>query len=228
MKTRAYVSILIGVILAGTLVAPASHAAKKKKAGPVVVGTDEAGDWGCNQDCTLAPLGDALGQDLIELSIAPLDKATLNFVFKLTSLPAPGGVPEASRYNWDFTVNGEAFQLTGAFTEYARGICNPNVTGSCPPPRDPGSAPFFLRQGPCNVGAECTEVALFHAAFDSAAGTITVPIPLETIGAKPGSKIGPGVTTFGGTAYAAPGVFVSNTAAPADVLTATATYKVPK
>jgi hypothetical protein len=228
MKTRAYVSILIGVVLAATFVAPASQAAKKKKAGPVVVGTDEAGDWGCNQDCTLAPLGDALGQDLIELSIAPLDKATLNFVFKLTSLPAPGGVPEASRYNWDFTVNGEAFQLTGAFTEYARGICNPNVTGSCPPPRDPGSSPFFLRQGPCNVGAECTEVALFHAAFDSAAGTITVPIPLETIGAKPGSKIGPGVTTFGGTAYAAPGVFVSNTAAPADVLTATATYKVPK
>ena len=89
MKTRAYVSILIGVILAATLVAPASHAAKKKKAGPVVVGTDEAGDWGCNQDCTLAPLGDALGQDLIELSIAPLDKATLNFVFKLKQLAGP-------------------------------------------------------------------------------------------------------------------------------------------
>jgi hypothetical protein len=230
MKTRAYVSLLVGVVLAAMLVAPATHAAKKKpkKSGPVVVGTDEAGDWGCNQDCTLAPLGDALGQDLTEISIAPLDKATLNFVFKLNSLPPVGGVPEASRYNWDFTVDGEAFQLTGAFTEYARGICNPNVTGSCPPPRDPGSAPFFLRQGPCNVGAECTEVALFHAVFDGATATITVPIPLETIGAKPGSQIGPGVTSFGGTAYAAPSAFVSNTAAPADILTATITYKVPK
>ena len=78
------------------------------------------------------------------------------------------------------------------------------------------------------MGAEYTEVALFHAAFDSAAGTITVPIPMETIGAKPGSKIGPGVTSFGGTAYAAPAAFVTNTSAPADVLTTTTTYKVPK
>jgi hypothetical protein len=78
------------------------------------------------------------------------------------------------------------------------------------------------------VGAECTEVALLHGAFDTAAGTITVPIPLETIGGKPGSKIGPGVTSFGGTAYAAPSAFVSHTAAPADVLVATITYKVPK
>ena len=91
MKTRAYIALLVGVIAAATLVAPASHAAKKKpkKSGPVVVGTDEVGDWGCNQDCNLAPLGDALGQDLTEISIAPLDKTTLNFIFKLNAACRP-------------------------------------------------------------------------------------------------------------------------------------------
>ena len=232
MKARAYISILVGVLLAATLVAPAGHAAKAKKkkkpAGPVVVAVDETADWGCNQDCGLAPFGDGLGQDLVEASLTMADPATLNFVFQLNSLPAPGGVPEFSRYNWDFTVDGTAFQLTGGFTEYLRGICNPNVTGSCPPPRDPGQAPFFIRQGPCNVGAECTEVALVSATFDSAAATITVPVPLETLGAKPGSKVAPGVSSLGGTIYAAPAAFVSYADLPNDTMIATKTYKIPK
>ena len=51
-------------------------------------------------------------------------------------------------------VEGNAWQLTGGFTEFIRGICNPLHTESCPPPQNPGMQPFFLRPGPCTVGAD--------------------------------------------------------------------------
>lgn len=219
---------LLVLALVAALGAPSGLAAAKgkTKSGPQVVGTDVAGDWGDNADSTLAPLGAALGQDLVEASIAMADMSTVNFIIKVSGLPSTGGAPEISRYNWDFTVDGTAFQLTGAFTEYLRGICNPNVTNSCPPPRDPGSAPFFLRQGPCNVGAACEEVALVHATFDAATGTITIPVPIEALGAKPGSKIGPGVSSLGMPIYAAMAVFVTQASLPNDQMMVSGTFVV--
>jgi hypothetical protein len=226
---------LLVLALVAAFIAPSGLAAakgKKKPAGPLVVGTDPAGDWGTNVDPTIGPAGDALGQDLVEASIAMADAKTVNFIFKVNALPPSGGVPEVSRYNWDFNVNGEAFQLSGAFTEYARGVCNPNMTNGCPAggatPRDPGSAPFFIRQGSCLVGEECFDRGLFHGTFDSATGTITVPIPLEVIKAKPGSKIGPSPSSLGMSIYAAPAAFVSNAALPHDQLLVSGTFVVPK
>lgn len=91
-----------------------------------------------------------------------------------------------------------------------------------------GSAPFFIRQGPCNVGAACEEVALVHANFDAATGTITIPVPLETIDAKPGSKIGPAPSSLGMSIYAAAAVFVTYADLPNDQMTVTGTFVVPK
>ena len=42
--------------------------------------------------------------------------------------------------------------MSGNFTDYARGICYPAHTNTCPPPKDPGQQPFFIRQGPCTIG----------------------------------------------------------------------------
>jgi hypothetical protein len=227
MKTKISISILMAVCLVGALVLPGLAAAKgKKKSGPQVVGTDEAGDWGTNVDAGLAPIGDGLGQDLVEASIVMADTKTVNFIIKLNSLPAWGGMPEISRYNWDIAVDGEAFQMTGGFTEYIRGICNPNVSNSCPPPRDPGMAPFFIRQGACNVGAECEEVGLVHATFDAAEGTITIPVGLDVLGAKPGSKIEPAASSFGPSVYAVPQANVSSANLPYDALTVTGVFVV--
>jgi hypothetical protein len=228
MKTKPSVSFVIALCLAAALMIHPSLAASKgkKKSGPQVVGTDAAGDWGANVDPTLAPAGDGLGQDLVEASIAMADAKTVNFVIKVNGLPPWGGMPEITRYNWDIAVNGEAFQMTGAFTDYIRGICNPNVANSCPPPRDPGMAPFFIRQGACNVGAECQEVGLVNATFDAAAGTITIPVGLDVIGAKPGSKISPGVSSFGPSIYASPQANVSSASLPSDTLTVTGTFVV--
>lgn len=228
-------SVVLALSLAAALVGPSGLASAKgkgkKPAGPVVVGTDDAGDWGANVDSTLQPIGNALGQELVEASLGMADAATVNFVIKVNALPPSGGTPEISRYGWEFTVDGEAFQLTGGFTEYLRGVCNPLTTGTCPPPRDPGQAPFFLRQGACVVAVppDCTEVALLHATFDAATATITIPVPLEVLGAKAGSKIGPGTSaSYGATVYAAPQVNISSASLPYDGMLVLKTFAVPK
>ena len=227
MNVRSVVTTAFAAVLLVGLLAPASAIAKKSS-GPTVVGTDDDADWGVNADAALNPLGGPLGQELVEASIGMADAKTINFVIKVASLPPSGGIPESSRYNWDFTVNGNAYQLTGAFTDYLRGVCNPLHTGACPPPQDPGQQPFFLRQGSCLVGEDCFLLGTFNATFDAAEATITIPVPLAAVKAKPGSKIGPGVTSLGGTVYAAPAVMVTQAAFPHDTMTILKTFVVPK
>lgn len=233
---KTFALALTTALVAGAMFAPSATAQKKKKkpkvkAGPVVVGTDPAGDWGANTDPSLAPLGNALGMDLIGAEVGPGEKGTLNFVIKLTSLPATGGTPEGARYTWDMLVNGEEVELDGKFTNYSRGVCDP-TSGACPPPRDPGQQPFFVR-GNCgliegtNVTA-CEELGIVQAKFDSAKATITIPVPMDLIGAKAGSKLTWGQGLFGGTIDAMPAAFFSNGTMPSDSLTATTDYVVPK
>jgi hypothetical protein len=233
MKTKRYAAVLLAALVAGALFAPNSAIAKKKKAkaGPLVVGTDAAGDWGASVDANLAPIGDVLGQDLIEAEINMADKETVNFVIKLNSLPANGGVPEITRYVWDMTVDGEFVELDGKWSNYSRGACDP-TSGQCPPPRDPGMQPFIVR-GNCTIANDtgstvttCEEIGIIQAAFDAAAATVTIPVPLEMINAKHGSKIAPGTNIFGGSLSATPAAFLSSTAAPLDTLTITETFVV--
>ena len=219
--------------LCAALIAPSVAAAPKGKAksGPQVVGTDVADDWGSNVDATIAPAGDTLGQELVEASIEMADMETINFIIKVNSLPPSGGIPEGARYSWDFTVDGDAYSMSGNFTDYARGVCYPAHTDSCPPPKDPGQQPFYVRTGPCTIGSgglgECNLLATVQATFDTASGTITIPVPLEAIEAKPGSKIGPGTNSvFGATIYATPAAGTANANGPHDVMTVTDTFVV--
>ena len=241
MKLRTWLSLLLAAVLVSGLIAPSGLAAKKKpkKAGPVVVGTDAADDWGSNAPVPgLQPIGSALGQELVEATIAPVDAETVNFIIKVAGLPPTGGAPEFSRYGWDFTVDGEAFSMSGAFTDYLRGVCYPAHANMCPPnpPSDPGMQPFYIRSGPCTISpqpdgsiSDCTLLATVQATYDTAAGTITIPVPLEAIGAKPGSVIGPGVNqVFGATLYAVPAVVTAQAASPHDVMMAMGTFTVPK
>ena len=226
---------LVG-LLAGMLSAPAEAGKKKKKApSSVVVGTDDAGDWGANADPALAgtPLGDVLGQDMVSATIEMDGKDTVNFIIGLNALPPSGGMPEITRYTWDFTVDGEQRELDGKFTNYSRGTCDP-TSGQCPPPRDPGLQPFLLR-GECTETATpattlvlCEELAKIQAIFDSAAGTITIPVPLEALGAKPGSKITGAMGTFDSTISAAPSAFLTYGSFPMDGLITTKTFVVPR
>jgi hypothetical protein len=227
MKVKRPLAALMILGLVGALSAPLGVASAKSYK-PMVVGKDDAADWGANVDPTIAPIGDALGQELVGAAIGMADAKTVNFIIKVNSLPPWGGMPESSRYNWDFTVNGTAYQATGAFTEFIRGTCNPLHTDSCPPPQNPGTTPFFVRQGSCVVGEDCHVLGIVSATFDPATASITIPVPLKLIKAKPGSKIGPGASTLGGSIYAAPALLVSSPAAPADTMIVTKTYVVSK
>lgn len=231
MKARKLVGLLGAAALAASLIAgPATVANAKAAAKPFTVGTDDAGDWGANADPTIAPLGDLLGQDLTNASIA-VDGENVNFIIGVNALPPNGGAPEITRYTWNFSVGSKHLELDGKWSNYSRGTCDPTA-GTCPPPRDPGQQPFVLR-GDCATDNTtpvaltfCQEKALVQAVFDPATGTITIPVPMDALGAKKGSKITPGTNIFGGSISAAPSAFLTNGSMPMDTLTVTKTFVV--
>lgn len=225
------------VAVALVIVGPAASAAPRKppKGGPVVVGTDADNDWGVNASAPPPPeIGNALGQELVEASIGKgEDGETINFVIKVKSLPPAGGAPEVTRYTWNFAVGKEPLELDGKFTNYTRGICDPTA-GTCPPPRDPGMQPFFLR-GDCMQQATpattltfCREFAKIQAIFDPSEGTITIPVPIDALEAKPGAKILPGTNIFGGSISAAPAAFLTYGAYPMDTMVVTKPFAIPR
>jgi hypothetical protein len=241
MKLRTLVAMILAALLCMSLVAGSAVAKKKKKqTGPVQVAEDVAGDWGKDNATgeDLSDAGDSMGMDLIAAEIGMADKATVNFVIKVNALPSSGGTPEVARYIWSVDVDGEYVELDGKFTNYSRGACDPTA-GTCPPPRDPGGTPFAVRANCETVSAEgnapvttCQEVGLVQAIFDLDTASIIIPVPLELINAKKGSKIGPGSSDFtsqsGGTILAIPSAFVSRSDMPRDGMTVTGTYTVPK
>lgn len=227
MRLKTILAAATVTVVAVALLAPAEVGAQGKNKAKVV-GEDANDDWGQAVDPTLAPLGDVLGQELVAASIGMADKKTVNFIITLNSLPPNGGVPELSRYTWNFNVDGEFTELDGKYTNYSRGACDP-TSGQCPPPRDPGLHPFFIRGNCGAVGSVtvCEELGKVEAVFDAAEATITIPVPLELINAKPGSKIEPGTNLFGGSISAAPSAFFTSSAMPMDLLLVTKTFKVP-
>lgn len=188
---------------------------------PILISTDEAGDWSEGEFPELAAVGAALGQDLITASIHPrYDEGFLDFIIGVTELPALGGMPEVTRYTWDFLVDGKFAELDGKFTNYSRGACDP-TSGKCPPPRDPGMGPFSLR-GNCTVTQNvtlCQELALLQASFNVEAATITIPVPIALLDPEcAGLAVTPGTNLFGGFLSATPAAFFTSSAMPYDTM----------
>lgn len=187
----------------------------------VLVSEDDAGDWGAEVGAELAPIGSALGQDLVSASLRPdFEAGLMHFIIGVTELPEIGGTPEATRYTWNFTVGTELAELDGKFTNYSRGTCDPTA-GTCPPPRDPGLAPFALR-GNCTTTESvtlCEELALLHATFDTATDTIDIPVPIALLNdLSECGDISPGANLFGGFLSAAPSAFLTSGAMPMDMM----------
>lgn len=232
MRNAKLIALALAALVAAAFVVPGVATAAKKSA-PKVVGTDPAGDFhGLDGDPAFAPLGDVLGADLVKTSIAKADAKTLNFIIEVNSLQT---VPEFIRYIWGISVDGEYVEFDGKFTNYSRGACDP-TSGQCPPPRDPGQQPFLVR-GNCGPGPDptltvCEELGIVQGIFDTAAATITIPVPMDLIGAKPKSKITMGLSDFssqaGGNVLAIMSAFVSQSNWPADSMHTTGTYIVPK
>ena len=162
------------------------------------MGSDPSGDWASDTgDPTFAPLGQQLGQDLVAAKIGRAGN-NLFFVIGVTNLPSNGGVPEVTRYLWELNVDGRLIQLDGKWSNYSRGACDPTA-GTCPPPRDPGMQPFFVRACTTYAGdVSCRELDVVQAIFDSQAATITIQVPMSLIGAKAGTQIALGENTSTG------------------------------
>jgi hypothetical protein len=230
MKITRFISLGAAVALvAVAALGPSAAVAKAKK--PVVVGTDPTGDWGSNADPTVGPAGAPLGQDLVEAAIGMADAKTVNFIITVTNLPPNGGVPEGTRYTWNMAVDAEQIELDGKWSNYTRGACDP-TSGNCPPPRDPGMQPFLIRTECASNGAAvaCQEAGIVTATFDPATGTITVPVPVAMIGAKPGSKISGATQSDSGFSglSAVPSAFYSLSNLPYDTLVVTKVFTVPR
>lgn len=224
---RALTALAVAAVAAATVAA--TPVGETDDNGRLVVGEDPAGDWNGGDG---AEAGSAAGQDLVSASIgmaAEADEPTVDFVIGVTELPPIGGTPEATRYTWGFTVDGETLELDGKFTNYTRGACDP-TSGQCPPPRDPGMQPFFVR-GNCSTNegnvTTCEELATVQATFDPATSTIVVPVTLELLGGAPCSVIGAGSTIFGGSIAAAPSAFLSINTAGFDFMFVDADFRVP-
>ncbi len=240
MKPHKLLALSLVASLAVMWVAPGRSALAQKWKGQVV-GTDAANDWGANVDPSLAPVGDELGQELVEAHLRMADAETVNFAIRLKSLPAnDAGIPEVTRYGWDFTVDGKHMLISGGFTDVLRTFCYPLHSPQCPPnfgnPERSLERPFFVYEGACTLGtggvSDCRVKAVVSATFEhrslhAGTGMITVPVPLEAIGAKPGSKIEPAEGALGETIYAAPAVIVASGSCPHDTMLVTETFTVP-
>ena len=226
MKRITVLALLATLVVAGGSIATASSDAGSP-AAPTVVGTDPLGDWGGGGDAAAA--GHALGQDLLSATVGMPTAETVDFVLGVSFLPSAGGVPEATRYTWNFDVDKTPFELDGKFTNYSRGACDP-TSGQCPPPRDPGPAPFLLR-GDCTVGdgnvTSCRELAKVTARFDPAARTITIPVPATLLELQPCSRITAGANLFGGSVSATPSAFFTSSAMPLDTLDVSKPFRAP-
>lgn len=232
MRGRLAISLVSAVVVAGALLGPATSAAGAAK--PFVTGTDPVGDFhGLDGDPAWAPLGDVFGADLVKASIVKADAKTLEFIIEVNSLNT---VPEVVRYIWGMNIDDEYVELDGKYTNYSRGTCDP-TSGQCPPPRDPGQQPFLVR-GDCGQDPNasnvtvCKELGIVKAVFDTTANTITIPVPMDLIGAKPKSKITIGNSDFssqaGGNVLAILSAFFSQSNWPADSMMTTKTFVVPR
>lgn len=229
LRTALLAGLAASLAAATMATATATTTATATSVPAVTVGTDPLGDWGGGGDA--AAVGHTLGQDLLSASIGMSSAETVDFVMEVSFLPSAGGVPEASRYTWNFDVDKKPFELDGKFTNYSRGACDP-TSGQCPPPRDPGPAPFLLR-GDCTTNegnvTVCKELGRIEARFDPAKRTITVPVPAQLLGAQPCTRITGGTGLFGGSISAAPSAFFTSSAMPNDTLTVgrTGVFRLP-
>ena len=162
------------------------------QAKPVTLWEDAAGDASFQG----AP-GSPAGWDLTSGTI---EKKGADLLFTVThaEMPPVGSGPEATRFLWNFTVDGEPYRLTVKSVD----IGKPDVAGGQTSDRIGRAdvAGHFRLEGECvstpaagGVSTvNCPPLAYLEGAFDAATMSFTVVVPLAEIKAKTGSLVGPG------------------------------------
>lgn len=200
MTRRSLALFALALVVLGIAGGPAS--AKRSKT--MVVGKDAAGDWSKDINPALAPLGDQLGQDLVSATIDATSPTEIAFVFGLTSLPTDQA--PASVLVWDFTIGDKWWRLTNALCDPSSTVTGtppavtPNPPTSCVPEPGVGATFELMECGDArvvNVFANCLARESVQAELDAGAGTISVSVSRDAIGAVKGSRIGPKDFPFG-------------------------------
>lgn len=161
------------------------------QAKPVTLWEDATGDATMGQ----APQSIPAGWDLTSGEIEKKGKDLL-FTVTHADMPPVGSGPEASRFIWNFSVNGEPYR----FTVKSVDIGKPDVLSSQTTERVGRAdvAGHFRLEGECAPDAtvaqaiNCPPLAYLEGSFDPATMSFTVILPMAAVKAKPGSVIGPG------------------------------------
>lgn len=154
------------------------------------------------------PTGDAdnaqgLGQsipagfDLVSGSIERKG-ANLDFTVTMADMPPSGSIPDGFRFLWAFAVNGKT---TYRLTAKSADVGKPDALAMNGTERvgKVDAQGHFRLEVDCTAGEtvgvvqpiNCQTLAYITGAFDPAAKTLTITVPMKLIKAKVGSVIGP-------------------------------------
>jgi hypothetical protein len=162
------------------------------QAKPVTLWEDGAGDASIQGQVPGSPAG-------WDLTSGTIEKKGTDLLFTVThaEMPPIGSGPEATRFLWNFTVDGEPYRLTVKSVD----IGKPDVVGGQTSDRlgRADVAGHFRLEGECVTNADlplqrvnCPPLAYLAGTFDAATMSFTIVVPLAEIKAKTGSLIGPG------------------------------------
>ena len=143
----------------------------------------------------------ALGIDLVDAKILPLeDGSGLRFIWQLSAMPEQVP-PEGVRYTWSFAIDGTQFQLQAKRTNLASITTAEDPVGHA---KQATVGDYFQLRGACVASYEgtptagCYHLAFLKGKFDAAAKTVSMDVPFNTKDAigrlvapqfKPGSII---------------------------------------
>ena len=217
---------LVATIITGGLIFGAVATAS---AAPKKMWADASGDATLNGQ---TPASVPAGWDLTEGAIERKGKDIL-FTVTHGDMPPMGSMPEATRFLWNFTVNGEPFRITVKSADLGK----PDVVGSQTTERvgRVDVQGHFRLEGECVTDASlplnrvnCPPLGYFSGSFDPASMSFTAVIPMSALKAKPGSAIGPGVSNICTICWVTHVAERSVDATIIDSAVQTAAYKIPK
>ena len=180
----------LSVVVASLMLVGVIGAAQAK---PVTLWEDGAGDAAIQGQVPGSPAG-------WDLTSGTIEKKGTDLLFTVThaEMPPIGSGPEAARFLWNFSVDGEPYRLTVKSGD----IGKPDVASGQTTERVGRAdvAGHFRLEGECASTpaagglsfVNCPPLAYLAGTFDAATMSFTVVVPLADIKAKTGSLIGPG------------------------------------
>ncbi|HVM34266.1 MAG TPA: hypothetical protein VM784_02875 [Actinomycetota bacterium] len=181
---------IAAIAAVGLLVGLAPAASAK----PMTVWEDDAGDAFLG-DTNLAPVFGGAGFDITSGSLEATKEGMLVFTVNHASMPSFGNIPEGARFLWAFDVDGTSYRISVKRAD----IGKPDVAQGQTTERvgrvDVNG--HFRLEGDCATEAapavvsfiNCKPLGYFEGTYAPGEGTFTFPVPLDAIGAKPGSII---------------------------------------